>query len=338
MNKQTLISIVKYVVGLGLGVGIFWYVFRDTPLPEIQARLSNTNPLWLLLAFGIGLLSHVLRAVRWQMQLEASGYKVPTDNAIAAVFINYLINLVIPRAGEVGRCSIILRTDKVPLTSIGTVVTERVIDVLLLGICMLIGLGVAHEQILGLFGQMQAGSSSAANGKTTLLMGGMALGLIGLGVVVLFRKRLMQLPLYQKLEKIVLDLLQNALSIRKVKNPLLFIIYSFAIWACYWLTTYAIIAGLSDAEMLSQSVNLLTFAFVVNLVGAIGVAVPSPGGMGTYHLSVVISFILFHLCDKIENCSIGNSAALVLHLTQMIILPVIGGGIAYLYLFLRKRL
>jgi glycosyltransferase 2 family protein len=338
MNKQTLISTIKYVVGLGIGVGIFWYVFRDTPLSKMQSVLSNTNPSWLLLAFGIGLLSHFLRAVRWRMQLEASGYEVPMDNAFAAVLINYLVNLVTSRGGEIVRCSVVLRTDKVPLTSIGGVATERVIDVLMLGICMLIGLGVASEQILGLFGQMQAGGSSAGSGKATLLMGALAFGLIGFGLVILFRKRLMQLPIYQKIEKIALDLLQNALSIRKVKNPLLFIAYSFAIWVCYWLTTYSIISGLSDAEMLSQSVNLLTFAFVVNLVGAIGVAVPSPGGMGTYHLSVVISFILFHLCEKVDNCSIGNSAALVLHLTQMIILPVVGGGIAYLYLFLRKRL
>lgn len=338
MNKQTLISIIKYVVGLGIGVGIFWYVFRDTPLSKMQAVLANANPFWLILAFGIGLLSHFLRSVRWRMQLEASGYEVPTDNAFAAVLINYLVNLVTGRGGELVRCSIVLRTDKVPLTSIGIVATERIIDVLMLGICMLIGLGVASEQILDLFGQMQAGSSNAGSGKATLLMGLMAFGVIGLGIILLFRKKLIQLPFYQKLEKIALDLLQNALSIRKVKNPLLFIVYSFAIWACYWLTTYVIIRSLSDAEVLSQSVNLLTFAFVVNLVGAIGVAVPSPGGMGTYHLSVVISFILFHLCDKIENCSMGNSAAFVLHLTQMIILPVVGGGIAYLYLFLRKRL
>ena len=132
MNKKVK-KILQYIFFLGLGIVLFYYAYRDFELDEFKNELSNLNYWWLLLVFVFGALSHISRAVRWRMLIEPLGHKPGLANTILSVFILYFINIIIPRGGELARCTLINKYEKVPITKLfGTVVTERVIDVIVL--------------------------------------------------------------------------------------------------------------------------------------------------------------------------------------------------------------
>ncbi|MFN0202457.1 MAG: lysylphosphatidylglycerol synthase transmembrane domain-containing protein [Bacteroidia bacterium] len=333
MKKETLFSILKYLISLALGVGILTFIFQNTSIDVLKQQLAQVQVPWLFASAGLWLVSHYLRAIRWQMQLKAANYHVPKDNAYAAVLINYLMNLLIPRAGELARCSVILRTDKVPLTSVGTVVTERVLDVVLLLIFVLIGFFLSAEHISALVTQLMEKGS----GKLWMLALLVVFGLIGIVFYWKFQEKLRQFAWIQKIEKIITDFLRAAISIKEVENPILYVVYSFSIWICYWLATYTLLKSAAIADDFIPQTSLLLFAYITNLIGALGVAAPSPGGTGTYHLAVISSFVLFHACPEVRNCDVGVSAAFVLHTFQMIFMPILAGSLAYLYLFLKDR-
>ncbi|MEM9985901.1 MAG: lysylphosphatidylglycerol synthase transmembrane domain-containing protein, partial [Bacteroidota bacterium] len=234
MNQQ-LKSIAKYVVGLGLG-GLFLYLaFADANWEEILEAVRNINPIWILLSMSAGIFSHFIRGVRWQMQLKASGYQPSYPNLFAAVMIGYLVNQALPRAGEVARCTALVRSDKVPLsTGFGTVVIERVFDLLIL--VFLIGLAfiLESETIWSYLDQFLS-----SRGETESSVD----GLIWVGAGVLFfsaalwflRKKLAKIPLVQKLKSFVKELIHSALDIRHMDKPWLFVGYTLVIWGCYWM-------------------------------------------------------------------------------------------------------
>ena len=128
-------SIIKYSLILSITAILFWYLFKDIPFEKVQNALKEFNYSWILLSIGLSLISHFLRAWRWNLLLKSAGHKVGTLKSYFAVMIGYLVNSLVPRLGEVTRCGVINRTDKVPVLpfSFGTVViTERVIDLMML--------------------------------------------------------------------------------------------------------------------------------------------------------------------------------------------------------------
>ena len=151
MKKVT--GVLKYMVFLGLGLVLFWYIYKDIKKDDLIRGLNQTNYFWLGLSLALGILSHYIRAVRWNMLIKPLGYTPRIYNTFLSVLIMYFVNLLMPRAGEVARCTIINKYEKVPVSKlIGTVIVERIADIVtmmfLAVIIFAINLGVVKQFLL----------------------------------------------------------------------------------------------------------------------------------------------------------------------------------------------
>lgn len=133
MNKKVS-NILKSLLGLVFGVGLLWLATRGQSIDEIKGTFQNANYWWVLVGMVIAILSHYFRALRWKMLIDAAGYPSNTMNLFASIMVGYLVNQALPRAGEISRASLTARTEGFPLsTSFGTIFTDRVFDLILLG-------------------------------------------------------------------------------------------------------------------------------------------------------------------------------------------------------------
>lgn len=329
-------EILKYTIGLGIGAFLFYLAFRDTSIEKLETYFSTARWGWLAFSMCFALLSHFIRSVRWRMQLKASGYEITVPTAFSAVMMTYMVNLALPRAGELARCTMIYQSDKVPVpVSLGTVFTERVLDVIILGILILVALGLANEQILAFWQEIIA-SKSENTGVSPMTYGAIFLLVAGI-VAFFFRNKLLSLPFSQKIIAFVKELFNAALNIRQLENPLLFIFYSCAIWACYVMMMYVGLYCFEPIAGVSGEVNLLKFAFLGTIIGSIGMAMPIPGGIGPYHNAIIFSFIAFHVFPAEDmSRTMGQTFAFAFHTAQMLVV-LIGGGLGYAYLITKKN-
>lgn len=319
MKRATVLSIVKYVVGLALGGAIFYLALRGLNVQTLLEKLRGARYEFWALSLGITLLANLLRAYRWRQLIQATGHDANLGKAFAALMVGYLVNFGVPRLGEVARCTLLMRSSKVPFaTAIGTVVSERLIDVLTLLVLMLALAATGASALLNLLGQADFASKIP---HTNVFIG---VALIGTGVLLglwFFRKQLLVMPALQPVIKFLLQLWQSIISVRKVGNPLAFIVATLLIWLCYMLSMYYIFPALNF-----DSTQSLYFSFVLLIMSAIGMAIPLPGGLGSYHSAIVFAFVAYGFPTEE-----GQVFAVVSHAFQMA-LYIVGGFICYLYL------
>lgn len=335
MNPK-FISALKYIIGVGLGITLFYLAFRDMSMEKMLSYFATARWEWLAFSMCFSVLSHVLRAERWKMQLKASGHTTTLPVTFSAVMFMYLVNLALPRAGEVARCTALYQTEKVPVaTSLGTAVTERIMDVIMLAIFMVITFFLASPLIFGFIETILA--AKGGNGLPIWIFLVAGLGLIGLVSAFLMREKLLAIPIIKKGYDFGMSLLESALSIRKLENPVLFVFYSFAIWFCYWMMMYVGLYCFEPIVAQGETQSLLRFAFIATVIGSLGMILPIPGGIGPYHQAIIFTFVALQLFpDEAIGREMGQTFAFAFHTAQMLIM-IIGGGVGYLYLMLRKK-
>lgn len=318
MKKISQYGLILLVGGLFL-----YFVFRDTNWSELFQKMSGANFNWLAIGVLISLISHWLRAYRATFLYEAMHYKISTTNSFYAVLIGYMMNYIIPRAGEVSRCAALRKTNQIPVEkSLGTVVTERIVDMalllLILGAIFLLKLDLLTAFINEtLANNSKAVSNNSYHWKYLILIG------IGLSTIFLFviRKRLFKSKIYIKIIELIQGFGDGLMSIKHVKKPFLFVILSVLIWAGYILMMYFCLFALESTSNLSFTDCLVVFA-----IGTIGVVLPAPGaGAGTYHFFVMQSLLLFGVPKED-----GIAYATLVHGLQMIILLLIGSAASLL--------
>jgi len=333
--KIRISSILQYIAGLSLGLFLLWWAFQETSWEELKQSIQKANLSWLAIAMGVGLCSHFFRGLRWRMQLKATGYNVSILNTFAATMSTYAANTLVPRAGEVARCTLLLKSDRVPLAvSLGTVVTERLIDLLIL--LTLIGSAflLEFERIQTFIAQRSA--EQTGNESPSILLYLIGAGIIIALVLFLLRGRLLANPrikaLFEKVKQLATELIKAAISIKDLERPLLFIFFTLAIWFCYWLMTY--LAFFSIGEMQDINISLAYFGFIVFIMGGIGMAIPSPGGVGSYHGAVIFTFVAFSVAGSPEaSKELGQVFAFLMHTSQILMITSVGAlGACYLLL------
>ena len=311
-------NIVKYVLSLTVAGGLMWYVFKDMDLAAMWAKFENANHWWLVLVVIFTIVAGVSRAARWSMLLEPVGYKPSVFNATLAVFTGYFANQLIPRAGEVTRCGTLNRLERVPVNvSFGTVVAERIFDVvallLLIGLAFVLEFGRLSNFFIDLFGEKLGGVS------TNLLAGIAIAGLVLVaGAWWYYRKNVATLrknALFVKIEGFVLGLLDGLLSVRKLRNPWLFVFHTVLIWSMYMLSSYVCFFVLPESSHLTLLAGL-----TVLVMSGLGMSAPVQGGIGPYHILVSSALVLYGLSK--EN---GLALATYIHGTQLLLMLILGG-------------
>jgi len=296
-------SIIQFVVLLTLGILLLWLIFKQVA-PEkdkIIDAFKRADYFWVFVSVIVITLAHFLRAYRWNYLLEPLGHKTGLFNANAAVFIGYFANYGIPRMGEVSRCTIIDRYNKVPFqVGFGTVITERIIDFFLLLLIFILTLVFQYSELAGLSHKYIFDPLSA---KLQLfyekpLMASIV-GIIFLGIfgaLFLYRKTIAG-KLRGKFGNVIKGFGEGLVSVKKVRNPGMFIFLSILIWACYFYSLYFCLYALPETSVIGHKECLTLMLF-----GTFGVIL-TPGGLGAYH-GIVTTILTFY--------GIGTAAAFAL--------------------------
>jgi uncharacterized protein (TIRG00374 family) len=318
-------QVLKVALSLGIALWIFWFLYRDIEFDQLQAQLASSNWFWILLSLLIAWAGYWLRGWRWALlfRQEADQLPVSSNRAYHAVMVGYLVNLLIPRAGEVARCTVLKRNNGIPIgQAIGTVLVERSVDLLFLAGMIFTAFLLENELFLSLAGQLVNLNSltSSLLDKLPLLLGGAAVFLLFLYFL---GKKYRNHGLVNKLQLFFRQLLSGVRAIGNLKNPMGFWISSVIIWIIYFLTLYTVSQGIESAANLSGGQVLL-----VMVMGTIGMIAPVQGGIGTFHALVAYILVVFGVPE-----ADGKIFAAIIHGTQMLL--VIGIGLISWILMLK---
>jgi uncharacterized protein (TIRG00374 family) len=297
MKKRLKVAL-QIAFSLALGGFFIWFFVRrlsQEEINEIWGAFRRADYLWLIGAFFIGIASHWVRGIRSILLLEPMGYKPTKTNAFFATIIGYLANLAVPRLGEVLRCSTLSQYEKIPVSkSFGTVITERVIDML---IYLLMFLFVLLTFSADLYQYAETTFLSSFLQKVSLLqLAGIAVA--GVVVVVLFylfvlRKKLLKYAIVQKTENFVKGIWTGLKSITQLKRPILFIIETLLIWLLYYAGFYICFFSLPETAALTPDAGLAAMAFAT--IGGIIVQ----GGIGLYPLFVAGTLAVYGVAEPV---------------------------------------
>lgn len=311
--KKILKKGLKVLLPLILGGAIMVWVYKGFDFSRLGAALGRMNWFWLIVSFVFEILSHVFRGLRWKLTLEPLGAHPKTGNCINSIFLSYASNLVIPRVGEVSRCGVLSKYDGIPfMKSLGTVVTERIVDTLIVGTMIGITL-LLQVNIFRRFFE-RTGTDVHEIGAFFLSPDFFIILACVIGVGVLFYFLLRTLSFFEKVKGIVLNVWEGILTLKKVRNLPLFVFWSLSIWACYFLQFYLTFFCFDFTADLSILAGLVIFA-----AGSVAVIVPTPNGAGSWHFAVISMMVLYGV-----NEADAGLFALIVHGSQTFLLILLG--------------
>lgn len=322
-------NIVKFVFFVGLGIFfIYWFLSKLTAdeKAQIWQAFDNVNYFWVAVVFVTGVISHVVRALRWRLLFEPLDYKPRVSTTFGAVMIAYLANLAVPRLGEVLRCGVLNQYEKIPIqTSLGTVVTERIIDLIGFALTVLLGLVLEFNLLKDYLYDALSQKMAVPSLATLALVG--VLGLV-LCIVLyrIFRKKLMQIPLFLKVKTTIIDFWQGIKSILYLRRPWLFVIYSLLIYFLYFLGGYIAFKVLPETMHLT-----LVSALMVYIFGSVGMMV-TPGGIGLYPALIAETLAIYKIAKPI-----GYALGWISWGVQQIVTLVFGMGYLIALPLMKKK-
>lgn len=281
----------KYIIGFIIGGLFLWLAFSNLDVERVWGYIQTMSWGWILPFFAVTMFSHFLRSERWRLLIEREDSKARLSTLYAGVMSGYLMNYIVPRLGEVSRCVYVSKKDGLKTGElIGTVVLERVLDLffLILFLLFLLFYVVNDPQtITRLFGENAVSSFETLSSWTTVVLGGILVALAVSGYFIAVKtleiwvaKRWALYRFMGKLLEFVKVFVSGLTSIRHMKRWPYFMFVSVTIWFCYVLMTYIPFYMFNMAEQFQLGI---ADAGIVMVISSIGVSLPSPGGIGTYH-------------------------------------------------------
>ena len=315
-----------------IGILLIWWSLHQIP-PQEWDKFTialKKSKFWFILPVGLILgLSHLVRALRWRLIMEPLGYKPSIINTFLAVLIGYLANLAIPRLGEVLKCTLLSKYEKVPAEKIvGTIVAERAFDVISLGVIFILALMLQFSVVEAGWNQFKAygkaaGDASKSNQTTYIIL---ALVLVAAIAALWFLKSKMQNAIHS-IKKIIKGVWEGVMSATKLKKHNLFFFYSFAIWFLYLLATYVgLYATDGTGSSFQTAISCLAFASIGMII--------TPGGIGAY---------AYFMAKVLElngvDYTLGLANGTLQWFSQFIIILVLGGiALIVLPLFNKQKI
>ena len=300
---QKLKNAFKYIIMIAITGVLLWLSFQNIEVSEGETKMGYLNRVWatahvpfLFMSAFMALLSHLIRAQRWKLLLNPLGHSFTLTEGFLSVMIGYFINLAIPRGGEVSRCINLYRLTKTPVDiSLGTVVAERVIDLIFLIILIAASFFIELDNLIMFFQseEVQALRNQGGEKKsyTMFIVAGVIfiLSLYGIFRFLVVRRRYVMLRLLVKSRLALIGIKDGVKSILKLEKRILFIVYSLLIWICYYLMMYFVMLAFQETENLGIGAALTIF-----VIGGIAMAMPLPGGAGSFHVLVSTGLVLLY--------------------------------------------
>lgn len=343
-------NLLKGILFLGVGLTILYFVYTKYDaayqaqckldgiakencdlIQKIVDDFKSVNFFWIFIVLIAFTISNWSRALRWKMLIKPLGYEPKTSNAFLTIIIGYFANLGLPRIGEVVRAATMSRYEKIPTEKLlGTIVVGRVVDV----ICFATAIGLAvileYNTIMEYLSKHQGATDSGATGDSgmgLLFYGGIAFAVLGV-LFFVFRKAFLKTAFFQKVIDFLKGLWEGIQSVRKLDKPWLFVMHSINIWIMYYLMTYLCFFAFGPTSDLSPLAGLMAFVF-----GALGIVIPSPGGMGTYHFFTSEALMMYGTSAgnafsfaNILFFSIQVGCNVLIGILALILLPILNRG------------
>lgn len=292
-STSPLKSIITIVISLAFAGFFLWLALKGLDFKVIQKSLARANYLWVLFASVFGLSAYWFRAIRWNLMLEPMGHHISNSNALWSISFGYLMNLTIPRSGEVARATALYGVEKVPVDkSFGTIILERVVDLL----CMIGFLGLTlifkYEAILSFY------KNSGLDISPNKIFISVFILVAGTTLFFIFKKRLSGVSFLGKIIGFIDGIFQGLTSIFKMKQKGKFILYTLGIWISYYFAAYLVCFALPETSDFT-----VADGFFIIVVGTLGMIIPASGGIGAFNLAMKYGFMALFL-------SVGKSADL----------------------------
>ena len=313
MNKRLKKSL-KALLPIVLGIFVLYFVYRDYDFSRIgEVLLYEVSWDWMALSLLFGILSHVFRGLRWEQTLQPLGEHPKINNCIDAIFISYAANLIIPRMGELTRCGVLNKTEGVNFSkALGTVVTERIID----GVCILLITAVTFLLQMPIFMRFFNETGTKVPSWSHLLSTPWfyvtLFCVLGAAILLYYIIKVFGLP--RKVKALLWGMWKGVMSVGKVSNPLLFVLYTILIWVSYLLHFYLAFFCFDFSADLGILAGLVMF-----VGGTFAVIVPTPNGAGPWHFAVITMMMLYGI-----GAADAATFALIVHAIQTLLVIVLG--------------
>jgi len=315
-------SIFKYFIFLGIGILVFWGVYKDEPLENYSIAFKDLNYFWIILSIFFSIPSQISRAIRWNMLIRPLGYSPRLYNSFLSVLILYFVNLLVPRAGEVFRCTILSRYEKIPFVKLaGTVFVERVADLITL---MVLAVIIFASQLGVFVSFFNSHPEVKANLLSLFSMRNLIAGFSAVALLVMilyFSRRYFRRKkgeqgntFIKKVRMIKKNFIEGINSIAKMENKWAFIGHTLFIFIMWLFMLYVIFKAYPPTNHLSLQTGMITF-----LMGGLAMLAPVQGGIGPWHFMVYETLFIYGI-DKAD----GKVFALIAHATTNLIYLFLG--------------
>ncbi len=302
-------------IPLLFGIGIIYYQYTTLSaiqLKSIKTSLLKADYFYVFLSLLIAILGHWFRAYRWKFSLNHLGYETSMTNNFLMVCISYLVNLTIPRSGEVSRAALLKKHEDVPFDKgFGTIVAERIVDLLIFLLFVIIGFALQFDTLLQFLRDQNVSLQAIATA---------GLGLIAMGIIFIAIWIYAEWDIIKKLKKKLSGLVEGITSVYKMKKKGFYLLHSLLIWICYLVMFHITIYALPETKTIPFDVVIMGFIF-----GSLAIGFTN-GGIGAYPLSIAIIFSLYGISDE------TGTAFGWLVWTSQTLLTIILGLISYLIL------
>lgn len=324
MSKKTASTILQLIIFLGLGMGLVVWRYNamgQTEKEDMFAAFQHVRWWYAIPIFSIGFLSHYFRALRWKLILEPLGIRPSTANTTFSVLIGYLANALVPRLGEVAKCTVLAKYEKVPADKlVGTIIAERAFDMVCLILILFITLGLQYDVIYPFARDLYTKIFTDASGQFIWARILIALGIMVAGIVaviILYRN-----IKNSKVGHIIKGIGEGLKAIALVKKKGLFLLHTLLIWGSYIGSVVVGFHALPETEMVPVLAGLAVISF-----GSIGM-IATPGGIGAYPVIVAQVLLLYGLSEGIGlaygwvSWAAQTTIIIILGLASLVLLPL----------------
>ncbi|MAQ31954.1 MAG: hypothetical protein CMD26_04415 [Flavobacteriales bacterium] len=315
---RVLVNIIKPLIFFLFGCLLLSFAIKGIDLSNFTATLSSI-PIYLVgVSMFLGYLAFVFRGLRWQLLINPLGFSPRRTDLIHSIAFGYLFNSFIPRSGELARCTALNRTTGIPVSTLfGHVLLERLIDFILLALCILLSIVLNYKDVLQFVEII-----SIPRQLITYIFFFIAL------IIIIYKTRKFFLTKVQlqQISSFTLGIKTGFTSIKNIPNKLLFFTYTVLIWICYLFMSVVCFYCFNE----TQDLNLGHGLFVL-VAGGLGMVVPTPTGIGSYHYLVIQALMILNISREVS-----QFFAIIVHSSQALMI-IISGFLAMLILYNRKR-
>lgn len=281
--KARILTFFKYALPLVVAFLLLkFYVFKQISLSEMVGKFGEANYYYVGLSGIFLMLAHISRSYRWNLLLQPVGYRPGLFQTFLAVMVGYFANLILPRMGEVTRCGLLQRMERVPVnTAFGTVVAERIFDVimllLLLGLTFILEFKRLSNFFIDFFTSKFSGLTQLSQNLYIIITCLIILSLAFLIIIYKYRAKFSQIAFLSKIRTFVKGMMEGVLSVRKLDRKWDFVLQTILIWVCYYGASYSLTFALPDTERLSMLAGL-----TILMMGGLGMAAPVQGELAPF--------------------------------------------------------